>query len=505
MLQLTVNLSYRISQLSAREANRTETAIRRILTFGDLLMNVYTTRLPSHTGLPAASANLSFLRTPLAAARQARLLGRFALCPEIDLALYRFEGVIDCVKIAFTSDRPSQMRHVQGAFNAVTPSASGRVPWVKAVGGTVAGAFSFEVTIQDPVVRELAECDGMLRTRFGMTKSARVLELEVSIDVYPRSGTDVDRERMVGALQRCYLPKFNFLDDAQARPRFATGKTPAMQHLYKWHDAHQARKALTNGDPDAWLKPETAHSPYVDTTFYVGAQEGDELIRIQNKVTNRRVKDLAVDLGQTDKRARVEVRLRGAALSDVGVIDVADLLAFDFATLQKKCFHFVFLSFPDDHGNGLMAAIQKWTNDRSIAHFLKTGAVGMILVETARAASRRRPAKDGTGKSLNAAMRQCVKASGRKPAIRRAGTGVHGSTLAFPQMNDRMREALRNLSARSKTQLKRNAVASVTNASKSRISIADAGKLGAEAIESTVARNFLETRKEVPVCREEER
>ncbi|MFN5997317.1 MAG: hypothetical protein ACK47C_10205 [Paracoccaceae bacterium] len=454
-------------------------------------MNVYTTRLPSHAGLPAAFADLSFLRMPLATARQARLRGRFALCPEIDLTLYRFEAVIDYVKIAFTSHGPSQMRHVQNAFNAVTPSASGKVPWVKRVDGTDASALGFEVTIQDPVVRELAECDRMLRTRFGMTTSARVVELEVSLDVYPRSGSDDDRGRMVGALQRCYLPKFNFLDDAQARPRFATGKTPAMQHLYKWHDSHQARKALTNGDPDAWLKPESAHSPYVDTTLYIGAKEGDELIRIQSKVTNRRSKGVADDLVQKEKRARVEVRLRGAALSQVGLADVAELLGFDFATLQKKYFHFVFPSFPNEHGNGLSSEIQKRMNNLSIAHFLKTGAVGMILVETGKDASRRRPAKDGTGKTLNAALRERVKASGRKPATRRAGTGVHGSTLAFPAMNDRMREALRNLCARSKTQLKPNVAASVSKPSKTLIKTAYAGKLGAEVIESTAAPNFL--------------
>jgi hypothetical protein len=469
------------------------------------MMSDYNSTLRSHTELSATSVDLSFLRQPLSSAKQTRLRGRFALCPEINLALYRFEAVIDYVKIAFISHSPSQMRHVQDAFNAIMLTRSGRVPWVKVVDGTNATAFGFEVTIQDPVVRELAECDKMLRTRFGMTTSARVVELEVSIDVYPRSAADDDRARIVGALQRCYLPKFNFLDDAQARPRFATGKTPAMLHLYKWHHAHQAARAITNGDPDAWLKPESAHSPYVDTTFYVGAQEGEELIRIQNKVTNRRVRGLAVDLVQKEKRARVEVRLRGAALSEVGLADVAELLGFDFATLQKKYFHFVFPSFPNEHGNGLSSEIQKRMNNLSIAHFLKTGAVGMILVETGKDASRRRPAKDGTGKTLNAALRERVKASGRKPATRRAGTGVHGSTLAFPAMNDRMREALRNLSARSKTQLKRNAVASVTKASKSRISIADTGKLSAEVIGSTPVRNLSRRGREVPVGSLEER
>jgi hypothetical protein len=63
-------------------------------------------------------------RPTFVAAKQARLSGRVAYQPEIDLGLYRCRAVIDLIVLRVDVGRPSQFRHVKDALDRITGTSS---------------------------------------------------------------------------------------------------------------------------------------------------------------------------------------------------------------------------------------------------------------------------------------------------------------------------------------------------------------------------------------------
>lgn len=346
--------------------------------------------------------------------------------------------MIDYVEIAFTSGIPTQFRHIQSALKEIIPRPPGKLHWIKNTNGTEASATEFIVTIQDPIILELLKVDELLRRRFKMTGFSAIVAVEVSVDFYPISTEDDERSKIVGVLQRCYLPKFDAYTNRRDRPRFVTDSpddstNSLTTYLYPSHNSNAP------GARDSWLKPESARIPFIDKIIYIGEKESDNLTRIQNKIGNKRVGKVFEALTQDTKRARMEITLKGKKLSDIGIIKITDLAAFNFATLQKEFFHFALPTFPDDYGSERMDAIKRVTNHRNIEHFLKTGHSGMGFVELGR--------KNWIDQVMPDVRAQ-LKSIGKLLKRRRVGMGVHGNTVAFAELNDMAQEALRNLTKR---------------------------------------------------------
>ena len=400
-------------------------------------MTSYTTELPHSSGDPSLSTNLTFSYFGTPDAKQARLLGRYALKPDIDLSKFRCEAVVDYVKIVFISGISTQFRHVQKALAEIMPLPRGHHHWVETLNGTAASATKFIVTIQDPDISQVCAIDEFLQRRFKTIGAAEIAELEVSIDFYPESKLDEDRAKVVGIIQRCYFAKFNVFTDRKKRPRVIAGSPGECEvnFLYPWFED----EGDGNFQSDAWSNPKYARTPFNDKILYFGSKDGDELVRIQNKVANNRSNDSAEPLSQNEKRARIEIRLRDEELKGCGIRNIADLANFNFAKLQKSYFHFALPTFVDETRCRLPAAVQSRINGLSIEHFLQTGIAGLAYVEKGKTAWRRQHTK---------VMKAKMRLLGKSKKRIRAGAGLHGNATAYGELNEKANEALRNLSDR---------------------------------------------------------
>ena len=109
-----------------------------------------------------------------------------------------------------------------------------------------------------------------------------------------------------------------------------------------------------------------------------------------SKVSDQRKRDKkkVIALSDEAKRARIEVTLRGDALSRHGLNTLSDLKDFKINTLQGDYFHFALPTFQETKiGTSRhpgFPAVHQALNDRREQHFLRTGNAGLGYVERAR-------------------------------------------------------------------------------------------------------------------------
>lgn len=78
------------------------------------------------------------------------------------------------------------------------------------------------MTIQDPIVAKLSKLESMFRNcPAGLASPVKLRKVEVSVDFIPHNFGDAEREAMVVALQRTYLPQPDVWKTRMSRPRFS--------------------------------------------------------------------------------------------------------------------------------------------------------------------------------------------------------------------------------------------------------------------------------------------
>ena len=374
------------------------------------------------------------------ARRQARLLERVKLAPEINVKDYRFVALVDFIKFRVAFSRMTNAQSVQMQLRKFLDRDSHIEPIEFGAGSA---AMIFDITIQEPKsFAYVSKIYDALKKKFGERTDPLIAKVEFSIDAYPRVPSDQARTKLFGVMQRTILPKFDFLSEASDRPRSSIGK-PTGGRIDK-----NNRKLLPFGQPDEiglhfWHRHEDHHAPWVDGTLYIGAKEADVMIRLQDKELDQQNMSAGtcVELTESQKRVRIEVTLQGNALLDNNIFELADLRRFSFAKLQGSFFQFMLPTFPVHtiiDGSSL-EAVRRYLDGCRAKGFLKSGMLGLEVMDAQRNISTYQ---------IRKSMKHAVggrRATKKKP---RSGTGCNRDYVAYHEMNRCVATALRHLEQR---------------------------------------------------------
>lgn len=384
---------------------------------------------------PSWSIKLTYRSSALASS-QARLRGRYALSPVLDLNDYSCRAVIDCVRITFSLGRPTQFRYLQSALETVAASRLFVDPQLPDAGDV---SSVFTVSFYDPNLDVLRACREVVKVKFGELEEPFVDLVEVSVDFRPLTHSDQSRGLMVGVLTRHLYPDRNVLARASTSPRFSWGDRSSQ------NSRTLRRSPLWGDDGDFFLNPAGDVEPPVDATYYLGHKTVGPLWRIMDKVVDRqnRAAGTWINLPDEHKRARVEVRLDRLELKRLGVTSMDALMRFNFAQLQGTYFKFMLPTFIAN-GVTMGPADQHWEQAR-MQRFLNAGVVGLRGMD-----ERRRMQRDGHRKVLTSSLR----AKGKNgPQRNRVGLGAAGTLVAYELLNRRVAMALEKLTERERKML----------------------------------------------------
>lgn len=372
--------------------------------------------------------------------KQARLAGRVALRPQIDLNDFVCRAVIDFIVVEVHLGRRSNFSHVRRlAQPAVTSSI-----YVKPVGAEANGVTDiFTLRVQEPDLGQIREWCDCLELEFGFKNPARVHGIEFSVDFTPKRASEFERAALFMALTRHFLPTRNVLDVLRDRPRFTFGRRredtitviKTDPHFPKTDDRHR-------------LAEESGRRPYVDACYYFGAEESDLFWRIMDKVVDRQdpATGSRLDLEEHRKRVRVEASLQRSSVLALGVDTLPDLSGLRFATLQGALFRFVKPTFADSAKwpASSVSAARSWLERNRMQKFISTGAVGL-------------QAMDETSDRQRRTIRASALADFRRRGLTfkpkpRVGIGTAGTFVAYDELNTRVATALRKLGERARAE-----------------------------------------------------
>ncbi|WP_273688922.1 hypothetical protein [Ketogulonicigenium vulgare] len=385
--------------------------------------------------------NFPYDRQPLDK-KQARVKGRDVLRPMINLNDYRFEAVLDWIKIRVSFTRTTQVQHVQKALRKYL----NRDSWI--VGLDMGSGETFSecvITIQEPknfaLVQQIADD---LAAKFGEASPACVVGLEVSVDAYPKMPSEAARVALLREMLRTAKPNFDFWTDPNAHPRTITaGKSV---------DGVRGKATVSHINPTLRragnFTGEFSHDVYiggwgslsVDGTSYFGPKDGDLMVRLMHKIidTQNHKSGTWCDLPEEEKRVRIEVTLNEAELNRRGFSTIQSLKDFKPTVLQKEVFKFWLPTFPkpvpEEKKTENRKAIEKWQGKRLGREqvFQSAGMVGLGAMDQALAASKKMIVQGIPVGMRNAKMQARV-----------------GDThVAWDELNGCMNEALRNLGKR---------------------------------------------------------
>lgn len=346
---------------------------------------------------------------------QRRLERREPLEPDVDLSEYRVEAVIDWINLRVSLKAPTQFRYIKEAIRHT--GAEG--VFVRPLERKRESCRVFRITIQHPSRRTTIErAIGAVHSTFAV-EAISVVGLEVSLDLYPRTPDRLKRHKLLAVVQR-HL----WVDPAILASR------GALRQIWESPD-----------DPDDYrtlIVPASTNRVwnFGTATTYAGRKGGPIAFRIQDKVTDRRRRDrktgkwLFDRLAEEDHRVRVEVTLTGEGLEESGYGDLESVLRGEFQCL-KKLFRFVLPSVPVGSSPifGDFPARQTWRKFQS-------GGVCILRRMEVEKEAYQLDVRRGRERAL------------KLPRSRKALTGEMGPLTRYVGLDDMIRQALRNLSAR---------------------------------------------------------
>lgn len=360
-------------------------------------------------------------RTEPAGLAQARFSGRDILRPDIDLSRYRVRAVYDWIDLVVRLGANSQFRHIQ---DELLPFAARKLH-VTPLGAHESGTTDqFRIRIQDPSRKLLNAIVTALDRRWGMRGAPTVDEIEVSIDFYPHSGDDEERQILVGILQRHFLPRDEVIfSDKQCRK----GRERSRRHLALIEQL-EPRQAWGRGSAKTdILRPGNAENIALDATYYLCAKDWIQRWRVMDKVSNNRNGEIAVSLPQEAKRARVEVTLDSLVLQGLGITTLASLYRFKAERLASKLFSFWLPTAPIgiEKPSETVDVARNEIRSRYIRRLNQMGVLGCLNLDYVRASVPRISATGSTGASVR--------------------LGPMGYLAAWVELNDMVRRSLLQL------------------------------------------------------------
>lgn len=346
---------------------------------------------------------------------QQRLEGRLVLAPDVDLSGFRAEAVIDWINIGVILKEPTQFRYIKDVIGRT----GAKGVFVKPLERKRESCRHYRITIQHPF-QGAAIARAIEAVRGAFTVEATSVEgLEVSLDLYPRRPDRLNRHKLLAVVQR-HL----WVDPA------ILVRSGALRQIWESPD-----------DPDDFrtlIVPSSTNRvwDFGTATTYAGREGGPIAFRIQDKVTDRRRRDkktgkwLFDQLHEKDHRVRVEVTLTGVGLAASGYADLESVLRGEFQSL-KKFFRFVLPSVPIGSNPmfGDFPARQDWRK------FQSGGVCIFRHMEAAKEVDRQRIRRD---------RERMLKL----PRLRKAPAGEMGPLARYVELDDMIRQALRNLSCR---------------------------------------------------------
>lgn len=367
---------------------------------------------------------------------QRRLVGRYALEPEIDLGDFTCRAVIDWISIRLWLGRETQHQWLQRDVEAALGERCYIEPLDKRSGGV---SDLFEFRVQEP---DLVKVRRLCRTFYGkydLQMPPVVSEMEISVDFTPKHPGDLARAQLFIALTRHFQPSRDVMGHRRDRPRFTFGRGA--------NDTVGVigRPRSASGDKDHFLISSTTdRQPFVDATYYVGAEDSDMRWRIMDKVLDRqnRAAGTSLVLGDKMKRVRIEVTLGRPEVAALGIDFLYDLKGFRITRLQAKAFAFVLPTFldPARARPSVRTAAHVWNDRQRMEKFLNAGAIGLKAMDAAL---------DRRMKALRRASQGDLAKKGLKlKAPPRTGVGSSGTFVSYEAMNERVGMALRHLRER---------------------------------------------------------
>lgn len=385
---------------------------------------------------PAVIGHLDYTRVALARP-QKRLVGRYALVPDIDLNAFKTRAVIDWIKIAVLLDRSTQFQWIQ---QAIKP-AIGRVPHVANLfANPNAASNTFAITIQEPKISRVYEAMEILRSKFGLAMDPVVRGMEISVDFTPRTPSDLDRARMMRVLANHISVHSDVIANIRERPRtvWGTGSGNTQRLLF------DSGRLSEIENREFLISPDRDSSPFADGTLEIGAREASARWRVMDKVKDQQNHSAGtfLDLDDGSKRARIEVTLDLPELRDLGVEYLDDLKALNFTKLQGRYFRFYLPTFDGsaETMTGARPAFEKWRDRSRTIKFMKTGMIGLKAMEQALGEQKR--------EMRRAAIPMIHRLGLTASKIERVGLGETRTFVAYEELNKRVLTALRNLGKR---------------------------------------------------------
>lgn len=384
--------------------------------------------------LPTVIGYLDYRRVDLSK-KQMRFQGRFALCPVIDLNQFTSRAVIDWITIRVLLTRNTQFRWVQHELESII----GRRPYVaNAIGDRNTTSDCFDIRFQEPEVSIILEAMTAIRAEFGLRLDPIIRSIEISVDFIPKTPNDLERARMVRVLMNHLQVKEDVISRLRDRPRTVWGRGEGNTNrlLYDSRHAQDNNRFLIETDRD--------RSPYSDGTLAVGERNSAVTWRIMDKIRDQQnvAAGTFLPLDDKSKRARIEVTLDHPEIANLGITYLDDLRKLSFTTLQRRYFQFALPTFVDQASQktSKRRAIAAASNPERASKFSRTGVMGLKAMDDVRAERwiqmRRQIRTDLHERGL------------RLPIVNRVAKGTGGTFMAYEQLNERVRFALRNLGER---------------------------------------------------------
>lgn len=373
---------------------------------------------------------------------QARFHGRYLLRPELNLSRFVTRAEIDWVDLKLTLGRSSQGKHVS---RFLAEQLKRRPHVTDSEGRERQTGCVFVARIQRPEPESLARALAALDASHGLVAPVEITGIEIAIDWWPYSPATrdpaelaVERLHLVSVLQRHFLPAAEVIAGDKDKPRFKCpdkgddeGPTPKL--LGPVQPRHGKERVFVetklNLEPIIWRNwdLDVHNAPFLDSTMYFGGDKADIMYRIQNKTTDNRKGDEYDKLPAEQRRARVEVTLKGGALEDVGLRQLDDLAGFRFEELRKELFPFWLPTLQPGPG--------WWWFERKV--FAKTGLYGL---------EARQWAHDQLRKARNKRLAKAEPTDPPRKPWKPGRVRKTGHRLAFDELNHRAYDALEQLS-----------------------------------------------------------
>ncbi|MDU8946340.1 hypothetical protein [Ovoidimarina sediminis] len=376
------------------------------------------------------------------------------MTPVLDLNRYHCSAVIDWLEFRFCTFTEHQSLNVQkvaarflgelGARSTVFVSGPERQPGYQ--------GSDFLVRVQDPQPRRFYLFLEALHDRYAARADdvgkVQISGVEVAVDFRVADTGSISpaerdhlRWQMTEVLRRHIRPEPVLTDLDRNWPRYYTEKQARHTAQY-WVDTklrapsallHRATLLGLDGRVAAPLSLEAHNQPPLDLTSYIGAKEAPIMLRIMDKISDRRdpEKKCSVPLEAEHKRSRIEVSLKGdwdkiGGAGAVGLQTIGDLYGYDFKQHRKPLFEF-FLPTVDLAASGRLPPPASLSEMEA---FQRTGVYGLDRVHRALASIHH------------------AEWAKKRRSTRPVRLGKKGRLLSYVELNQKVDRALRSLSRR---------------------------------------------------------